>query len=101
MLAPKVEGTRILEALFRDEPLELLVLFSSISTAAGVLAGVDYSAANAYLDAVARRAVAAGDSGTHVVAVDWDTWAEVGMAMHGEVPEHLRVPRLLDPYVER
>ncbi len=89
VLAPKVRGTQVLEQVLAGREPELVVLTSSISTAPRVLAGVDYAAANAYLDAWANgRAGRAG--GPHVVAMCWDTWAEVGMATHFTVPEHLR-----------
>ena len=51
------------------------------------MSGVDYSAANAYLDAYAnsRRA-----DDTWVTAVCWDTWKDVGIAMNMDVPDALR-----------
>ena len=46
---------------------------------------VDYCAANAYLDAVARAAYR--DSGLPVVSVNWDSWREVGMAASMALPD--------------
>jgi len=77
VLAPKVRGTRVLAAALADEPLELLVLCSSMYAVAGGVGQVDYCAANAFLDAFARRAA---QSGLRAVALDWGAWQDVGMA---------------------
>ncbi|WP_051772305.1 type I polyketide synthase [Saccharothrix sp. NRRL B-16314] len=77
VLAPKVAGTLALaEALRIGEPdevdLDFWVLFSSITSATGGGPGqVDYTAANAFLDAYAQQ-LAAG--GRNVVSVDWGEW---------------------------
>ena len=91
VLAPKVQGTRVLESVTRDLDLDLLVLFSSLQTALGDFGQIDYCAANAYLDALAERNAAAG--GPFTIAIGWDNWQEVGIAVNAEVPEHLRAWR--------
>ena len=88
ILAPKVEGARILDGLFRDADLDFLMVFSSIASVLGEFGQIDYCGANAYLDAYAWNAAAQG--GPPVITVDWDIWREVGLALHAEVPEHLR-----------
>ncbi|WP_425358956.1 type I polyketide synthase [Antarcticimicrobium luteum] len=77
VFAPKVTGLRVLDQLFPDGMLELMVLFSSSSTATRPAGQIDYVAANEYLNAFA-----AGRQGgaTRVMAVDWGVWAQVGMA---------------------
>ncbi|MCU0621299.1 MAG: SDR family NAD(P)-dependent oxidoreductase [Gemmatimonadales bacterium] len=77
VLAPKVQGTLVLDAATRDESLPLLVLFSSVSAVAGFAGQVDYAAANAFLDAyaAARRA----RDGTLALAINWAAWRGVGM----------------------
>ncbi|HSK75059.1 MAG TPA: amino acid adenylation domain-containing protein [Thermoanaerobaculia bacterium] len=74
VLAPKVDGTRVLQAVLADvlgdAPPEILVLFSSINSVTGGLGQVDYCAANAYLDAVAESGLGPLPS----VAVDWCEW---------------------------
>ncbi|MCZ7679542.1 MAG: SDR family NAD(P)-dependent oxidoreductase [Sandaracinaceae bacterium] len=77
VLTPKIQGTMVLERLFANAPLELLVLFSSTSTITAPAGQVDYVAANAFLDAFA--ASRAGGP-TRVVAIDWGLWRGVGMA---------------------
>ncbi|OJH33933.1 type I polyketide synthase [Cystobacter ferrugineus] len=79
VLASKVDGTLVLDALLREEPLDFLVLCSSLSSLLGALGQVDYAAASAFLDAyaVSRR----GLPGRRTVSIDWDRWLEVGAAM--------------------
>jgi phthiocerol/phenolphthiocerol synthesis type-I polyketide synthase E len=74
VLAPKVRGALILDHLLRGEPLDFLVLCSSVSAFTGALGQVDYCAANAFLDAFARW------RGRPAVSVDWDRWKGEGMA---------------------
>ncbi len=77
VLAPKVQGLRVLDELFADGALDLMVLFSSSSTATRPAGQVDYVAANAYLNAFAKARSAAE---TRVFAVNWGVWSDVGMA---------------------
>ncbi|MFD7660273.1 SDR family NAD(P)-dependent oxidoreductase [Actinosynnema sp. NPDC059797] len=96
VLRPKVAGTRALERALRDDPVEFVVLFSSITSLTGGGPGqVDYCAANAFLDAWAHRAA---DDGRRVVAVDWGEWRwnawDVGLAGYdARVREFFRVTR--------
>jgi NAD(P)-dependent dehydrogenase (short-subunit alcohol dehydrogenase family) len=77
--APKVKGTRVLEELFKDEGLDFLVLFSSLSSVLGAFGQVDYCAANAFLDAFAHYNIRQNNIPT--VAINWDTWRDIGMAL--------------------
>jgi thioesterase domain-containing protein/NAD(P)-dependent dehydrogenase (short-subunit alcohol dehydrogenase family)/acyl carrier protein len=77
VLAPKVLGTQVLDALLPDGRLDWLVLFSSSSTATAPAGQVDYVAANAFLNAFARSR--AGGR-TRVLALNWGVWSDVGMA---------------------
>ncbi|MDC0832900.1 SDR family oxidoreductase [Geitlerinema sp. CS-897] len=86
VMRPKVEGTQILDSLFQDTPLDFLLLFSSLSALVGGAGQVDYCAANAYLDAVARERSTRCDRPT--ISIDWDIWQEVGMSVEaGHFPE--------------
>jgi acyl transferase domain-containing protein/acyl carrier protein len=78
ILAPKVIGTRVLEAVFKEVQLELLVLCSSLTSILGGFGQVDYCAANAFLDAFAHYKKA--NDGTFTVSINWDGWQQVGMA---------------------
>ena len=77
VLSPKVQGLRVIDQLLPDGSVELMVLFSSTSTATRAAGQADYVAANAWLNAFA----AARKGGkTRVVALNWGIWADVGMA---------------------
>ena len=94
VLAPKLHGTQILERLFPDGSIALLVLFSSTSTVTGPAGQIDYVAANEYLNAYARHR--AGGK-TRVMALNWGIWQGVGMAAEALAdrtgrPESPRVP---------
>ncbi|AEW99625.1 type I polyketide synthase [Streptantibioticus cattleyicolor] len=84
VMAPKIDGTLALEAALREVPLDFLCLFSSITSATGGGPGqVDYSAANAFLDAYACAADQ-GPGGRRTVAIGWGEWTwnawEAGLA---------------------
>lgn len=93
VLAPKVNGTLILDAIFKNTDLDFLVLCSSTISITGGFGQVDYCAANAFLDAFAQ---ANGTSATPFIAtINWDAWQEVGMAydiMHRDKVKKSRQP---------
>jgi acyl transferase domain-containing protein len=91
VLAPKVEGTRALAEVLKDEPLDAFVLFSAVNSVLGGFGRVDFCAASAYLDAFACQRSAEGDSPT--VAIGWDTWSEAGVAAASELPPDLEAVR--------
>jgi len=80
ILAPKVNGTRVLGELFEDSRLDFMLLCSSRSSILGGFGQIDYCAANAFLDAFAHYYTAR--TGTFTVSVDWDGWQEVGMLVN-------------------
>ena len=85
VFAAKIHGTQVLDQVFPDGELDLLVLFSSTSTVTAPAGQVDYVAANEYLNAYAK---ARRGGKTRVVALNWGIWAEVGMAA-GAMAERL------------
>ena len=95
VFAPKLHGTQVLDRLFPDGAIDLLVLFSSTSTLTGPAGQIDYVAANEYLNAYAQSR--AGGR-TRVVALNWGIWQGVGMAAEalaertGERPPAPRLP---------
>ncbi|TLP67330.1 acyltransferase domain-containing protein [Parasedimentitalea maritima] len=77
VFAPKISGLRVLDGLFPDGTLDLMVLFSSSSAATRPAGQIDYVAANEYLNAWAKHRKGGK---TRVVAVDWGVWSDTGMA---------------------
>src|SRR5262249_60698294 len=91
VLAPKVRGTLVLASVLEEEPLDFFVLCSSGASVAGGVGQADYCAANAFLDAFAWSQATRPDRLT--VAINWDTWREIGMAVNTEVPAALQALR--------
>ncbi len=79
VLAPKVTGTIVLNELLKDKKLDFIVLFSSSSAILGNAGFVDYCSANCFLDAYSYYKNSVSD--TYTVAINWDEWDEVGMAV--------------------
>ncbi|MBW4633666.1 MAG: LLM class flavin-dependent oxidoreductase [Iphinoe sp. HA4291-MV1] len=88
VLRPKVMGGWLLHRLFEGVNLDFFILFSSATHQLGLLnRGVgDYSAANAFLDALAHYRKVQGLS---ALSIDWGPWAEVGMAARVRNDERL------------
>jgi acyl transferase domain-containing protein/thioesterase domain-containing protein/acyl carrier protein len=78
VLAPKVRGTLVLERVLAEQPLDYMILCSSVSSITAPAGQVDYAAANAFLDAFAqtRSSIAPYP----VVALQFPRWSDVGMA---------------------
>ncbi|MDQ2089352.1 type I polyketide synthase [Marimonas arenosa] len=77
VFTPKIHGLQVLDQLFPDGSLDVLVLFSSSSTVTAPAGQIDYVAANEYLNAFAK---ARAGGKTRVLSLNWGIWAEVGMA---------------------
>jgi acyl transferase domain-containing protein/NAD(P)-dependent dehydrogenase (short-subunit alcohol dehydrogenase family) len=77
IFAAKVAGADTLIRLTAGQGLGFVVLMSSIAGLFGALGQAGYGAANAYLDALARRARASGENVTSIV---WGPWRDTGMA---------------------
>lgn len=87
VLAPKLRGARVLERVLAGRSLDFLVLCSSRTGVMGRFGQVDYTAANAFLDAFASYYQEA--TGIWTVAVDWGRWEMVGMAAQGRASGYL------------
>lgn len=77
VMRPKVRGALNLHEAFKNQQLDLFVLFSSMAAQVVSAGQGNYSAGNAYLDALARYRQAQGLAG---LSVNWGSWADVGMA---------------------
>lgn len=81
VLAPKVQGTLVLEEIFASRPpLDFFVAFSSVAALDGLRGSGDYAAANAFLDSF----VGAGLTwARRALSINWPAWNTVGMAVPG------------------
>lgn len=79
VLRPKLRGAANLHALLPE--LDAFVLFSSMASLLPQAGQASYAAANAFLDALARRRLAGGQ---HALSIGWGVWAQTGV-MQGEV----------------
>ncbi|WP_323860008.1 type I polyketide synthase [Xenorhabdus szentirmaii] len=80
----KVVGTQVLNHCLRHHSLDFFVLCSSLASTVGAVGQVAYCAANAYEDAFAllhHQHRPANRRQTRYLAIGWDAWREVGMAV--------------------
>ena len=76
VLASKLEGTLVLEAVTRDEPLDFLLFFSSVNSVLANAGQSNYVAGCAFQDAFAERL---RRQGRRVQTINWGLWGEVGI----------------------
>ncbi len=76
VFATKVDGTRIIKEILKDQQMDFFVACSALSTATGSLSQVDYVAANAFLNGFADQL----NGSVKYLSIQWGTWKEVGMA---------------------
>ncbi|KAL5116716.1 hypothetical protein ACEQ8H_005328 [Pleosporales sp. CAS-2024a] len=55
VLGPKIDGSRNLDDIFHDEPLDFFILLSSVAYVVGNSGQSNYAAANAYFQGLARQ----------------------------------------------
>jgi thioesterase domain-containing protein/NAD(P)-dependent dehydrogenase (short-subunit alcohol dehydrogenase family)/aryl carrier-like protein len=77
VMAPKVQGTWNLHVLTKKLPLDFLVFFSSMASLIGSAGQANYSAANAFMDALAHSR---HTQGLPSLSINWSAWLKVGMA---------------------
>lgn len=87
VIRPKVTGLLNIERIFKSQKLDLIFLCSSVTTLLSNPGQTDYAFANAFMDSFASRTP---QCASRVVTVNWDSWAEVGMAADYHVPEAFR-----------
>ncbi|OKP94478.1 non-ribosomal peptide synthetase [Paenibacillus sp. P32E] len=82
VLEPKISGAVYLDEALRDEPLDLFVLFSSISGEIGNVGQCDYAYANSFLDHFARKREALRMEHKRygkTVSINWPLWEDGGI----------------------
>lgn len=77
VLAPKLLGTLAIDRAIEHFAPSFVVLFSSTSAISGLPGQIDYTSANAFLDAFAHSR---NGSDTRFISLNWGIWGEVGMA---------------------
>ena len=77
VLSPKLRGCEVLHALSKNACSDFLVLFSSTASVLGPGGQIDYSAANACLDAFSQSV--SRQSGPRTLTINWPGWREVGI----------------------
>jgi acyl transferase domain-containing protein/acyl carrier protein len=97
VMAPKVRGTLHLDRLFAGRPLDFFLLCSSVASVTGALGQIDYSAANAFLDAFAH--FRSRRNGTFTASINFPAWSEVGMAF--DASRRPGMEELLRPELEK
>ncbi len=80
VMAPKLDAALLLDRLTREDPLQMFVLFASATTPFGNPGQAAYVAANAGLEALARRRQA---EGLPALAVGWGPIADAGVLATG------------------
>lgn len=82
VFAPKVDAVLAIDQITKDEPLDFIALFSSVSGIFGNIGQADYAAANTFLDAFAHHRDNLHKQGRRhgkTISIDWPLWKEGGM----------------------
>ncbi len=77
VLAPKVDGARLLERFTSGDALDWFLVFSSAASLVGSPGQANHAAANATLDTLAHERRRLGRSGQ---SINWGPWSAVGAA---------------------
>ncbi len=100
VVQPKLYGALHLDAATRSEPLEMFILFSSLSSVIGNVGQVGYAFANRLMDGFAgyrERLREERQRSGRTVAIHWPLWREGGMQVDAEVLRQMRDSRGLVP----
>ncbi len=97
VLSAKFRGLLILDEILQHEPLDFMILNSSLFALSGGVGQIDYTAANAFLDAYAHNKRM---QGLAAISINWDAWNDVGMIVDMErssTSEYQAEPNLSAP----
>ncbi|MED3024749.1 MULTISPECIES: SDR family NAD(P)-dependent oxidoreductase [Bacillus cereus group] len=90
VLAPKIEGTVLLDEIFGEEELDCFVMFSSISAVIGTVGQADYAFGNSFMDHYALRREELrriGKRHGQTISINWPLWKEGGMGVDSQTEE--------------
>ncbi|MEI2579700.1 SDR family NAD(P)-dependent oxidoreductase [Scytonema sp. PRP1] len=91
VMSPKVQGSWHLHTLTQNLPLDFFVLFSSVASVLSCSGQANYSAANAFLDALAYYRRAQGLAG---LSINWGAVAEVGVDANRQAGERMKAQEI-------
>lgn len=100
VLNPKISGILYLDQITQKEPLDFMVLFSSLAGFTGNVGQSDYAAANAFLDNYAHHRqslVQLNQRFGKTIAIDWSLWEEGGMQVNEQTKVVLSKTYGIDP----
>ncbi|QCT29649.1 SDR family NAD(P)-dependent oxidoreductase [Bacillus velezensis] len=93
VIAPKINGTVLLDSLLQTEPLDFFVMFSSSTSMYGNIGQTDYALANRFIDLFAewregmrRKKERSGVS----VAIGWPLWEDGGMKVDKQTEKWMK-----------
>jgi acyl transferase domain-containing protein/NAD(P)-dependent dehydrogenase (short-subunit alcohol dehydrogenase family)/acyl carrier protein len=101
--SPKINGIAHLDRLTLHEPLQHVVLFSSLSAIVAPPGQADYAAANGFLDAFADARQALVDKGLRngkTVSIDWPLWKDGGARVTADVEAWMETSLAMSPLSE-
>ncbi|SFE51876.1 probable biosynthetic protein, Pnap_2097 family [Chitinophaga sp. CF118] len=92
VFSPKIAGVRNLDEATKEEALDFMVFFSSISGILGNTGQADYASANAYLDNYAHHREELRIRGKRqgkTLSINWPLWKEGGMQVDPASAQYL------------
>lgn len=92
VFSAKIQGTKNLDEATKDEPLDFMLFFSSITAIKGNAGQADYAAANAYLNnyaAYRNTARPNRKANGKTLSICWTLWEEGGMQVSKEDLKYL------------
>ncbi|MGO1070379.1 SDR family NAD(P)-dependent oxidoreductase [Lysobacter sp. CA199] len=93
VIAPKAQGTWCLDQETQHDPVDLFVLFSSVTGVLGNVGQSDYAFGNAFEDefsAMREGLVALGARSGKSVSINWPYWQDGGMRLNEKEEQALR-----------
>lgn len=108
VLDPKVKGTQNLDAVFVEEKMDFMLLFSSIIPVIGNIGQTSYAAANGFIDDFSKyrnQLVNKKKRYGKTIAINWPYWIDGGMKMPLHIQDEIKntyglVPLTTDHAIE-